>query len=305
MIQERAVGIRRNGSLISRWRVLAGLITQRPLLDELMIIDPDFLDHWRTLMLIDTLKNEMAPFYIIRIWSHCQQRKAWSFELPAAGLKALCHAKEAADDVEKALIEAGFITRNENYIEIPKWADKNASLIAAWKNGDKGGRPLKNNPIETHGLGNHNPGVTHGEPRHNPGVTEERRGEEIGEEKASVGKPTVDKPAKSKPVFPDCPYSEIIELYHQTLPTLPQMIVVNPTRESHIKARWRDFYAQGDFKDKEGGLECFRWLFADKVGKSKFLMGYVNGGGRKPFVATLDWIVNSNNFAKIIEGKYE
>jgi hypothetical protein len=40
-----------------------------------MIVDPDFLDHWRTRMLVDALQDECAPMYIIRVWAHCQQRR--------------------------------------------------------------------------------------------------------------------------------------------------------------------------------------------------------------------------------------
>lgn len=163
-----------------------------------MIVDPDFLNHWRTRMLVDALGgDEMAPLYVIRIWGHCQQRRADRFDgMPAVGLKALCKAPGDAKALETALIDAGFVARDGDAITIPKWAEKNASLLAAWDNGNKGGRPKKpnknprvtessqkgqpNNPDKTHGLDDE----THGKPNENPTRTqtkpirEEKRREE-------------------------------------------------------------------------------------------------------------------------------
>lgn len=153
-----------------------------------MIVDPDFLNHWRTRMLVEALKDEMAPLYVIRIWGHCQQRRADRFDgMPAAGLKALCKAGGDAQALETALIDAGFIARDGAAITVPKWAAKNASLLAAWENGNKGGRPKKpkhnprvsdsnqgdqsGNPEKTHGFDDE----TQGKPNENPDVTDKRR----------------------------------------------------------------------------------------------------------------------------------
>ena len=130
-----------------------------------MIVDPDFLDHWRTRMLVDALGgDESAPLYVIRVWAHCQQRRGDSFAMPAAGLRALCRAPCGADEFEAAMVAAGFIERNGQFINVPKWSEKNASLIAAWENGNKGGRPKK----EPTG----NPRVTDQEPTANPSRTQ-------------------------------------------------------------------------------------------------------------------------------------
>lgn len=77
-----------------------------------MIIDPDFLDHWRTRMVVDALGgDEMAPTYIIRLWAHCQARKSDRHAMPPAGLKAQCRAPHDAATFEQALSEAGFVQR--------------------------------------------------------------------------------------------------------------------------------------------------------------------------------------------------
>lgn len=112
-------------------------------------------------------------------------------------------------------------------------------------------------------------------------------------------------PAEKAPACPPCPVQELIELYHQTLPELPRVAVMNTKREGLIRQRWRDFYAAGDFKTREEGIECFRWYFAEKVKPSKFLTGRSNGNSRdRPFLADLEWLIRPTNFAKVVEGRY-
>lgn len=118
----------------------------------------------------------MAAIYILRLWAHCQERKSDTFVMPPAGLKAQCKCPAPADAFEKALIDAGFLVRDGASITVVGWAEKNASLIAAWENGSKGGRPKKNQN-ETHGKPTGNPAVTHGQPDANPGETDKRREE--------------------------------------------------------------------------------------------------------------------------------
>lgn len=108
-----------------------------------------------------------------------------------------------------------------------------------------------------------------------------------------------------KPVLPPCPIDEIISIYHESCPVNPRFQVRNKTRDAYIRSRWAQFFQEGDFETKDGGLECFRWFFSEKVRPSKFLTGQVNGkGGGKPFLADLEWLMRPSNFAKVIEGKY-
>lgn len=146
-----------------------------------MIVDPDFMDHWRTGMVADALGDAMAPVYILRLWAHCQERKSDTFEMPPRGLKAQCKFPGDAEAFEVALIDAGFIERAGNTLNVLGWAEKNASLIAAWDNGAKGGRPRKRQK-ETQSKPMGNPVGTHGEPMANPDVTDKRREEKIREE---------------------------------------------------------------------------------------------------------------------------
>lgn len=146
-----------------------------------MIVDPDFLDHWRTRMVVDALGgDEMAPMYIMRLWAHCQSRKSDRHAMPPAGLKAQCRAPHDAATFEQALIEAGFVERDGKDVVVLGWAEQNASLLAAWENGAKGGRPKKEpkeNPRVPDQEPTGNPTVTHGEPGANPDETDKSREE--------------------------------------------------------------------------------------------------------------------------------
>lgn len=163
-----------------------------------MIVDPDFFDHWRTQMVADMLGGDpIAPLYVMRLWAHCQNRKADSFDIPTLGIKALCKFQGDAQALEDALIAAEYLIRDGLRVTVIGWAEKNASLLAAWENGGKGGRPRKThqeptgNQQETHGLPSGNPSLTHAKP-----IREDKsREEEIQEQPVR---------AKRSPA-PDCP----------------------------------------------------------------------------------------------------
>lgn len=130
-----------------------------------MIVDPDFLDHWKTRTLVGLLGNdELAPLYVIRIWAHCQNRRQDRFQgMSALALVALCRFTGSDPQAfERALTDSGFISREGDTLIVNGWHEKNASLFASWTNGKLGGRP------KTHGK-------THGPP-------DKRREEKIREE---------------------------------------------------------------------------------------------------------------------------
>jgi hypothetical protein len=159
-----------------------------------VIIDPDMPDHWKTRMLVDLLGgDEMAPLYLIRLWGHCQNRKKCGFDsLPPAGLKALCRFQGDADAFDAALAECGFISREGSSVTVCGWDEHNSSLVAAWENGKRGGRPRKptGNQNQTQEKPSDNPNKTQHKPSKNPAETdreekrrEERKGEEETEKK--------------------------------------------------------------------------------------------------------------------------
>lgn len=116
-----------------------------------MIVQPDFLDHWKTQLLIDILDDELAPMYVIRLWAHCQNRKTQTIPNGNPSVtKAICRAvKHDAEKFHSAMIESGFIEVLNGDLIAHDWNDVNSSLIRNWNNGRLGGRPKKKNPEET------------------------------------------------------------------------------------------------------------------------------------------------------------
>jgi hypothetical protein len=98
-----------------------------------------------------------------------------------------------------------------------------------------------------------------------------------------------DEPGKGSRI----PLQEILDLYHQKLPSLPRVLLFDDARKKAIRGRWNahpkcrslDFWAR----------------FFDQVARSDFLMGRT----RDPWNGCcFDWIFKPANFKKIVEGNY-
>jgi hypothetical protein len=103
-----------------------------------------------------------------------------------------------------------------------------------------------------------------------------------------------------------CPHNEILALWTEVLPTLPQHLPAmwRGTRSDHLRARWKETAVTELWVDKAAGLTYFRRLFAF-IGQSDFLMGRAKVvGDRRPFMAELEWVIRPSNWAKVVEGKY-
>lgn len=104
----------------------------------------------------------------------------------------------------------------------------------------------------------------------------------------------------SSPKLPACPVDEIIGIYHEVLPVLPRVDVVNAGRKRSLAARWREVAAEHkDSPDvRSACIDWFRWYFS-KAGESKFLVGKV-----KDWRADFDFLISPSKFAKVVEGHY-
>lgn len=107
--------------------------------------------------------------------------------------------------------------------------------------------------------------------------------------------------------LPPCPHLDVLQLWAEVLPAMPQH---NPeywkgSRADHLRARWRETAASKKWPDQEAGLKYFRKLF-HYVGTSLFLTGKVPSKepGKRPFIIELEWLVNATNWARTHEGKY-
>jgi hypothetical protein len=100
----------------------------------------------------------------------------------------------------------------------------------------------------------------------------------------------------SRQTADNCPHQQIIDLYHQTLPTGRQVREWTPARQAALRSRWRE-------NPKRQTLDWWGRYFA-YCAKSKFLTGQTHSPGRRPFELSLDWLVKPENMAKVIEGAY-
>lgn len=118
---------------------------------------------------------------------------------------------------------------------------------------------------------------------------------------ASADADPTNPPSKGFKVSP-CPTQEIVDLYHQHLPGLPAVAVLNQSRRTAISARWREVCG-ADKLDRKGGLDFFGWFFPH-VASSDFLMGRVAGKSGRVWKADLDFLMTAGKFPKVIEGSY-
>ena len=86
----------------------------------------------------------------------------------------------------------------------------------------------------------------------------------------------------------ETPYDQIVNSYHNHLPTLPGVRKLTDTRKRHIRARWDEIVKQ----DK--GLSYFDSFF-DYASGSEFLT-------KGTF--DLEWLMKEANHLKVTEGKY-
>jgi hypothetical protein len=129
------------------------------------------------------------------------------------------------------------------------------------------------------------------------------RGEESREEKINTSPTDL---STAKP--PTCPHKAILGLYAKHLPMLPQPKpeLWDGARAKNLAARWKwlltktrqsgERYATNE----DEGLAWFDRFFA-YVSKSDFLTGR---DGRWTN-CDLGWLVNAENFAKVVQGNYE
>lgn len=117
-----------------------------------MIIQPDFLEHWKTRLLVEMTADESAPLAVIRLWAHCQNAKRGTFpDMTPAQLASICRWGNRKPACHITLIKCGFIEKlSPRGFKAHEWADHNRQLIQKWEAGKNGGRPRADeNPNET------------------------------------------------------------------------------------------------------------------------------------------------------------
>lgn len=113
-----------------------------------------------------------------------------------------------------------------------------------------------------------------------------------------------------EPSISDCPQQEILKAYAKRLPMLTQPRVWDGSRAATLKARWTycakvNGVSKG-YSTKAEGVAFWDEFFAYVARQKKLTEGitYADGSGTiwKP---DLPWLLKAENFAKVVEGKYE
>jgi uncharacterized protein YdaU (DUF1376 family) len=138
-----------------------------------------------------------------------------------------------------------------------------------------------------------------------------RRSVQVSNETCTCPQPPSDGPDEdhqkvnvkhAKNLLPPCPQKQIISLYHEILPMLPEVRTWNPTREALLRARWREQTTLGPMASLNAWQDFFEYI----RDHCPWLVGKVKTtDGRRPFQANLEWLIRPTNFAKVIEGHYE
>ena len=260
-------------------------------------IKPDFYRH-EALQDLEIANQGKYPMMVFSaLWGHCDSKGRFEWRPRQLKLDILPFLPFDMAETLAILERAGFLNRysvdGKEYGEIPTFEKHQRLSGKELTEGEKYPEPTGEATGKQQGSDGEIPESQEGKGR-----------EEEGKRKGSLPPTEVGKTVK--PVCPPCPIEELIEVYHESLPTNPRFLVRNDTRDGYIRSRWKQFFTEGDFTDKGGGIECFRWFFSEKVKPSKFLTGQTEGrNGGKPFIADLEWLMRPTNFAKVIEGKYD
>ena len=149
-----------------------------------MIVTADFIEHWKTSMLIQNCDCEGVSC-ILRLWSFCQTRK--TDILPTSQIEHIAKWTGQKGTLLKALFELRFIDKiDDATVRMHDFAAVNNQMFASWGNGKKGGRP------KTQRKPSRNPAGTQQEPSGNPAVTQRKpSGNPAGTQQEPSGNPAV------------------------------------------------------------------------------------------------------------------
>jgi hypothetical protein len=99
-----------------------------------MILETDFLTHWKFEALCGAIGDARAFRALIRLWTHAQVRKQWIFPLDPLKLASICGVREEVEAFwEHMTGRAGWVeARGGGWFELRGWANINRAMIQAW-----------------------------------------------------------------------------------------------------------------------------------------------------------------------------
>lgn len=112
---------------------------------------------------------------------------------------------------------------------------------------------------------------------------------------------------KSPAKLPTCPAEKIVDAYHEILPSLPRVRLMDDDRRKGIRERWQwvlksskpDGSPRAENADQ--ALEWFKAYF-ERAGENDFLMGRTQrGGDHKNWKPDIDYLMTTKGLKQVIE----
>jgi hypothetical protein len=130
----------------------------------------------------------------------------------------------------------------------------------------------------------------------NCGAREEKRREEEKKPSASSSSPTI-----------PCPYDQIVECYHDRLPSLPRAKLMSPSRQKALRKFWGWVLSS---KKSDGNrrastaMEALAWIdsYFVRAADNDFLMGRTpRGGEHANWRCDIDFLLSEKGMKQVIE----
>lgn len=205
------------------------------------------------------------------------------------------------DDFVEAITAAGLLKSTPDGLEINDWYEYAGKLIdrrEAEKNRSRRRRAAAASatPNDRQTTAGQTAGQTADEPTDEQQTTagrvdqsrvDQSRVEKSREKEGAYAPDGAKSPAAAEPT----PYTAIVEMYHEICKSYPKLRNVSDNRKKAIAARWKEYRQD---------LDTFRELFT-RAEASAFL----KGKNKRNWAADFNWLMNSENMSKVLEGNYD
>lgn len=111
-----------------------------------MILESNFLGHWKTVLLRALLgEDDKAPLYVLAIWLHLFAQRTDVLRAEPEVVRAIAgyNGSKTAEEFVAALVKSEYFHRVNKNLLAHEFREMNARAFAAWDNGNRGGRPRK------------------------------------------------------------------------------------------------------------------------------------------------------------------
>lgn len=145
-----------------------------------MIVQPTFLEHWKTRLLVEITSDASAPLAVIRLWGYCQESHRWEFPgMSPTQLASICRWGARKPPCHVALVKCGFVDKLPGGgFAAHDWGEHNSRLVHNWEAGKKGGRPNDLKKSNKDGPNDETLGLALGSPRKTHKIGLDRMGDE-------------------------------------------------------------------------------------------------------------------------------